>query len=233
MGKEGNVYYVVRLVIFLTLIGVVLALLGWVTSLNGRLKEVGNSLRSTEAQIQDLTTSVASLTEKVSALSISASRLNQNISVNLPSLGATSVSLQSMGYVSLLRNAPLSVPSSLMMSTVNSSSLQSFKSVLSKVKTYEITEFNGVYYLAYPADFGKTYSIQLLSSPYPDRVMDVVKTLRSMGKPAFAINYANQSALFLGVFPTYKEAKAYQQSLNATALKAIIGTAKWLLRPIH
>ncbi len=233
MGKESNVYYVVRVVIFLSLIGVVLALIGWVVSLNGRLNEIGNSLRSTEMEVRDLTTSVASLTEKVSNLSISASRLSGNISVNLPSLGATSVSLQPISYVSLLRNAPLSIPSTLVMSTISSTNLNGLKATLSTTKVYEITEFNGVYYLSYPANFGKTYSIQLLSSPYPDRVMNIVKTLRTMGKPAFAINYADQSALFVGVFPTYKAADEYQKTLNATSLKSIVGTTKWLPRLIH
>jgi len=195
MSKDNNAYYVARLVILLSLIGIVLTLVGWMVSLNGRVNSV---------------------------------------TVNLPSLSATSVNVQPLEYTSLLRDAPLSLSSSLTLSTISSSNLSAFKTELSKYKVYEITQANGKYYLSYPASFGTTYSLQMLSSPYPDRVLDIVKTLRSMGQPAFKIDYASQSALFLGVFPTSSEGVAYRSTLDSTLLVKIVGTkpSGWMIRRI-
>ncbi len=232
MNKDSNAYYAARLVILLSLIGVVLALIGWMVSLNGRMNEIENALKDEQKSISSLLTSVASVTEKVENLSTS--RLSSNVSINLPSLGSTSVSVQPIGYTSLLREAPLTLPASISLSTVSSTNLNDFKSILSKTNTYEIAQYDGKYFLAYPALFGKTYSIQILSSPYPDRVMDILKTLRSMSQPAFMINYANQSALFIGVFPTYSEVKGYLASLDASSLTKVVDTkpSEWVLRTI-
>ena len=231
-NDNGNSYYVVRLVILLSLVAIVLVLIGWMVGLNGKVNEVTNSLKEEQKSISQLLTSVASVTEKVETLS--ASRLSNNVSVSLPTLGATSVDVQPMEYSTLLRDAPLTVPPDAKLSTISSSNLNAFKSILSKENVYEIAQANGKYYLAYKGSFGKTYAVQILSSPYPDRVLDILKTLRSMGQPAFEVDYANQSALFLGVFPTYSEGKAYLTTLDATPIAKIVGTSPsgWLLRSI-
>ncbi|WP_036224925.1 hypothetical protein [Mesoaciditoga lauensis] len=230
--KDNNAYYVVRLVIFFSLVGIVLVLIGWMVGLNGKVNDMAATLKDEQKSIASLLTSVASVTEKVESLT--ASRVSNNISVNLPSLGATSVNVQPIGYTALLRDAPLSLSASVALSTISSTNLSTFKPILSKVNTYEIAQANGEYYLAYPAAFGKTYSIQLLSSPYPDRVLDILKTLRSMGQPAFKIDYANGSALFLGVFPTYSDVKKYFTTLDASPIVKVAKTkpSNWVLRTI-
>ncbi len=232
MSKDNNAYYVARLVILLSLIGIVLILIGWMVGLNGKVNGMATSVKNENEKISQLLTAVASVTEKVESLS--ASRLSNNVTVSLPSLSSTSVSVQPLEYTSLLRDAPLSLSSSVTLSTISSTNLNAFKAVLSKYSVYEITQANGKYYLSYPASFGKTYSFQVLSSPYPDRVLDIVKTLRTMGQPAFKIDYANQSALFLGVFPTPSEGRAYRSTLNASTLVKVLGTkpSEWVLRHI-
>ncbi len=230
MGEKTDVYSKIRMVILLALVAVIIAVIGWMASLNGRITGIKEEVKNEQNSISSILTSVASLTEKVDTLK--ASRLTDKVMVNLPSLVSTYASVQPMKYVTLLRSAPLTIPSSIELTTVSSTDITSFKSILEKTRIYEIMESNGTYSIAYPASFGKTYSIQLLSSPYPDRVMDLLKTLRGAGQPAFKIDYPSQSALFLGVFSTYSKADKYLKSIDSTPLISVVGTSKWLLRRI-
>lgn len=232
MGEKTDVYSKIRMVILLALVAIIIAIIGWMSTLGGRITSMKEEIKNEQNSISSLLTSMASLTEKVNTLE--ASRLTNRVAVNLPSLVSTYTSIQPMEYITLLRSAPLTVPSSIELSTVSSTDITSFKSILEKTRIYEIMENNGTYSIAYPASFGKTYSIQLLSSPYPDRIMDLLKTLRGISQPVFKIDYANQSALFLGVFSTYLEAKEYSKSINSTSLTSVVGTkpSKWLPRRI-
>jgi len=232
--EKSEIYYKIRLVILVVIVGLLIATIGWLAGVNGRMNSVEKQVNNEKVAISSLTTAVASLTAKVDDLTLKASRLSSNIKVNLPTLSSTYVSIQSMKYTTILRNAPLTIPSSATLATISSTDIKSFNSILEGTRIYEITEFNGTYNLAYPANFGMTYSIQLVSSPYPDRVMNLVKNLRSIGQPAFEINYANQSGLFVGVFPTYSQAKEYVSSIGSTSIVSIVGTKpqNWLPRKI-
>ncbi len=232
MTEKTDVYSKIRMVILLALVAIIIAVIGWMASLSGKVASMKENINNEQDSISSLLTSVASLTEKVDTLK--ASRLNR-VAVNLPSLVSTYTSIQPMKYTALLRNAPLTVPSSVELSTVSSTDVTFFKTILEKTRIYEIMEYNGVYSLAYPASFGKTYSIQLLSSPYPDRIIDLLKTLREMNQPVFKIDYASQSALFLGVFSTYSKAKEYLKSINSTTLTSVVGSkpSNWLPRRLQ
>ncbi len=232
MGEKTDVYSKIRMVILLSIVAIIIAIIGWMATLNGRVTGIKEKINSEQNSVSSLLTSVASLTEKIDTLK--ASRLTSKVSVNLPSLVSTYTSIQPMKYITLLRNAPLTISSSVELTTISSTDITSFKSILEKTKLYEIMESNGIYNIAYPALFGETYSIQLLSSPYPDRVMNLLKNLRGVNQPAFKIDYANQSALFLGVFSTYSKAKKYLASIDSTSLASIVGTkpSGWLLRRI-
>ncbi len=232
MGEKTDVYSKIRMVILLSIVAIIIAIIGWMATLNGRVTGMKEEIKSEQNSVSSLLTSVASLTEKIDTLK--ASRLTSEVSVNLPSLVSTYTSIQPMKYITLLRNAPLTISSSVELTTISSTDITSFKSILEKTKLYEIMESNGIYNIAYPALFGETYSIQLLSSPYPDRVMNLLKNLRGVNQPAFKVDYANQSALFLGVFSTYSKAKKYLASIDSTSLASIVGTkpSGWLLRRI-
>lgn len=234
MEEKHEIYYKVRLAILVAIVGLLIATIGWLAGVNGRVNSVAKQIDSEKTAISSLNTLVASLTAKVDDITLKASRLSNNIKVNLPTLSSTYISIQSMKYTTILKNAPLTVSSSAILDTISSTDIKSFKSILEGTGAYEITEYNGMYNLAYQNNFGTTYSIQIVSSPYPDRVMDLVKKLRSLGQPAFEINYANQSGLFIGVFPTYSQAKEYASSISSTSILSIVGTGpkNWLPRKI-
>jgi flagellar basal body-associated protein FliL len=233
MDKQ-NMYSMIRVVLLVVFIVVALGALIWVASLSGKLSSVEQKTSSAQTAVASLTTRVASLTASITKLkSSNVTRLSSQISVNLPTLQSTYISLQSVTYPLLLTNAPESLSSSLSLTTITATNLDSLKPILSTTGTYEITQVNNLYYFAYPGS-GLTYSIQILSSPYPDRVLSLVKALRSAGVPAFKIDYASQSGLFIGVFPDYNSASNYANAISTPNITSITGSgaSSWLVRTI-
>jgi hypothetical protein len=233
MDKQ-NLYSMIRLVLLIVFIVVALGALIWVADLSGKINSIDNRTLSAQTAVASLTTKVASLTANITKLnSLKVTRLSTQMSINLPTLQSTYISLQSITYPLLLANAPQSLSSNVNLVTVTATNLDAVKPILSSTNVYEITEMNGIYYLAYPGS-GVTYSIQVLSSPYPDRVLSLVKALRSAGVPAFKIDYSTQSGLFIGVFPDYTSATNYANAISNSTVTSIVGSgaSSWLARQI-
>ncbi len=233
MDKQ-NMYSVVRVVLLVVFIVVALGALIWVASLNGKINNIDRKASSAQTAVASLTTRIASLTASIAKLkSVSTTRLSSSVSVNLPTLQSTYISLQSITYPLLLANAPESLSSNISLTTITATNLDALKPLLSSTNTYEITQMNNLYYFAYPGS-GVTYSIQVLSSPYPDRVLSLVKSLRSAGVPAFKIDYSSQSGLFIGVFPDYNSASTYANAISTPNVTSIVGSgaSSWLIRTI-
>ncbi len=232
MEEKPGLYSKIRLILLVALIVLSIGTLSWVVAINGSMGGMNDRIAQNQSAISSMTTKLASITDKLSTLE--ATRLSSNISVSLPSLSSTYVSVQPVSYTLMLNKAPLTINSSETLSTVVSTNLESFKSILEANSVYEITEASGTYYLAYPANFNKTYSIQMLSSPYPDRVLNLVQQLRGLGLPAFKIDYASQSGLFIGVFNTYSAAEGYAQTISSSAVINVVGSgsSNWMPRTI-
>ncbi len=234
MEEKPEIYYKIRLAILVVIVALLIATIGWLAGVNGRVNTVANRIVNEKKAISELTTAVASLSAKVENLTLKASTLSSKVKINLPSLTSTYISVQQMTYSNILYNAPLTIPSTVTLETKSSTNIDTFRSILRSTKIYEITEYNGTYNLAYSAKFGTTYSIQIVSSPFPDRIMSLVKKLRSLGQPAFEINYASQSGLFIGVFPSYSQAKQYASTISSTSIISLVGTKphNWIERAI-
>ncbi len=134
-------------------------------------------------------------------------------------------------YNVLLENAPRVLPL-YPLTTLSSTDLKAFKSALSFNNYYEITKMGKEYFLAYPG-IGTTFSIQILSSAFPKKVLKFVRMLRDQQIPAFEISYTNTSALFIGVFPDYESASEYASKISKIVFQSVKATpSSWIIRPI-
>ena len=134
-------------------------------------------------------------------------------------------------YNVLLENAPRVLPL-YPLTTLSSTDLKAFKSALSFNNYYEITKMGKEYFLAYPG-IGTTFSIQILSSAFPKKVLKFVRMLRDQQIPAFEISYSNTSALFIGVFPNYESASEYASKTSKIVFQSVKATpSSWIIRPI-
>ncbi len=233
MDKQ-NLYSMIRLVLLIVFIVIALGALIWVAGLSGKINGIDQKISNAQTSVASLTTRVASLTSNITKLnSLNITRLSTQMSINLPTLQSTYLSLQSVTYPLLLANAPESLNSNVSLTTITATNLNAVKPILSSTNVFEVTQVNGIYYLAYPGS-GVTYSIQVLSSPYPDRVLELVKSLRSAGIPAFKIDYSTQSGLFIGVFPDYTTASNYANAISNSTVSGIVGSgaSSWLPRQI-
>lgn len=196
--------------------------------LAGKISSEDQKIANTQSNITSLTNQVGSLISNLQSLS-APSQTSQPVS------SQTSLQTQSQsGFMALISNAAQSIGSNVTLTTTTATSLSAVDSMLAGVNTYEIAQENGLYYVAYPGN-GVTYSIQMLSSPYPDRVLALVKSLRNLGIPSFKIDYSTQSALFIGVFTGYTPALNYANSINANPnVTSLVGSgvSSWLIRTI-
>ncbi len=194
------------------------------TDLSTKISSEDQKIANTQSNITSLTNQVGSLIANLQSLS-APSQTSQPVSSQ-----ATS---PQNGLMALILNSTQSLSSNVTLTTTTATSLSAINFILSGVNTYEITQENGLYYVAYPGN-GVTYSIQILSSPYPDRVLALVKSLRNLGIPAFKIDYSTQSALFIGVFTGYTPALNYANSISSNSnLTSMIGSvSSWLIRTI-
>ncbi len=225
--------------------------------LNDRMAKIQRSLITQQSTISSLTVYVKNLysdlsgkiiteDQKIADAQSNLSSLKSqiaNVLANLATLSSPSVqqapqtsqpsSSQAASSPSFITGANPSMSSNVVLTTVTATTLSAVNSIISSVSTYEVTQVNGLYYVAYPGS-GVTYSIQILSSPYPDRVLALVQSLRSAGIPAFKIDYSTQSALFIGVFPTYMTALNYANSVSNSNVVSIVGSgiSSWLVRQI-
>ncbi|BBJ27900.1 hypothetical protein [Athalassotoga saccharophila] len=194
----------------------------------------------------DLSAKILSEDQKISTTQSNLSALSNQVGSlisNLQSLTAqpqtsstqqTVVASSTNPLMSLILGSAPSLNPSVNLLTTTATSLSGVSAILSGVTTYEITKSDGIYYIAYPGK-GTTYSIQILSSPYPDRVLALVNALRNIGIPAFKIDYSNLSALFIGVFTGYNSALSYANSISANpAVTSIVQStvSSWLIRQI-
>ncbi len=195
------------------------------TELAGKISSEDQKIANTQSNITSLTNQVGSLIANLQSLSAQ-SQTSQPVS------SQTTTSSQN-AIMTLILNSPQSLSPNITLTTTTATSLAGVNSILSGVSTYEVTQENGLYYVAYPGN-GVTYSIQVLSSPYPDRVLALVKSLRNAGIPAFKIDYSTQSALFIGVFTGYTPALNYANSISANPnITSMIGSvSSWLIRTI-
>ncbi|MGC9139718.1 hypothetical protein [Athalassotoga sp.] len=196
----------------------------------------------------DLSAKILSEDQKISTTQSNLSALSNQVGSlisNLQSLttqpqpsssqpAQTVVASSTNPLMSLIAGAAPSLSPSISLLTTTATSLSGVDAILSGVTTYEITKSNSIYYVAYPGK-GTTYSIQILSSPYPDRVLALVNALRNIGIPAFKIDYLNLSALFIGVFTGYNAALNYANSISANpAVTSVVQStvSSWLIRQI-
>ncbi|MCL4408678.1 MAG: hypothetical protein M1542_08050 [Thermotogae bacterium] len=193
------------------------------TDLAGKISSEDQKIANTQSNITSLTNQVGSLISNLQSLSAS-SQTSQPVSSQTQSQS---------GFMALISSSTQSISSNVTLTTTTSTSLSAVNAMLSGINTYEIAQENGLYYVAYPGK-GVTYSIQILSSPYPDRVLALVKSLRNLGIPAFKIDYSTQSALFIGVFTGYTPALNYANSITSNPnVTSMIGTvSSWLIRTI-
>ncbi|MGC8544472.1 hypothetical protein [Athalassotoga sp.] len=197
------------------------------TDLAGKISSEDQKIANTQSNVTSLTNQVGSLISNLQSLS-APSQTSQPVS------SQTSSQTQSQsGFMALISSSAQSISSNVTLTTTTSTSLSAVNAMLSGINTYEIAQENGLYYVAYPGK-GVTYSIQILSSPYPDRVLALVKSLRNLGIPAFKIDYSTQSALFIGVFTGYTPALNYANSITSNPnVTSMIGTvSSWLIRTI-
>ncbi len=194
------------------------------TDLVGKISSEDQKIANTQSNITSLTNQVGSLITNLQSLSA-----QSQTSQPVPSQTASPQN----ALMALISNSTQSISSNVTLTTTTATSLSGVNSILSGVNTYEVTQENGLYYVAYPGN-GVTYSIQILSSPYPDRVLALVKSLRNAGIPAFKIDYSTQSALFIGVFTGYTPALNYANSISANSnVTSMIGSvSSWLIRTI-
>ncbi|GEM_PF-1979340 len=177
------------------------------------------------ATVQNLKAQVSNDTAMVQTLSGELNNLKSEIN-------PMKFSKSFMQYPILFENAPRTLPS-LPLNTVTATNLEAFIPILSVNNVYEITEMNGRYFLAYPMVEGSTFSIQILASPYFDRVLKIVNILRGQNIPAFNIKYGNQFELFVGVFPNYTYATQYASTISLTIFPTVGSTSSsWLIRQI-
>jgi hypothetical protein len=195
------------------------------SDLSGKIIAEDQKINNTQSNLTSLTNQVGNLLTSLQSLSTSSqsSQPSNTVASSVPSSGANPI----------MMNATQSLNSSISLKTITATSLSAVSSIVSNVNAYEITPVNGIYYLAYPGS-GVTYSIQVLSSPYPDRVLSLVKALRSAGVPAFKIDYSTQSGLFIGVFPDYTSATNYANAISNSTVTSIVGSgaSSWLARQI-
>jgi len=165
------------------------------------------------------------LNATVRKISTTDQQINFVTNMNLPYRSIT-------GYSTLLNNAPRIFPI-YPLTTIESTSLEKFTNIISmNGDIYEIGKMGGMYYLAYPS-LGTTFSIQVLSSPYQNRVVGIVNTLREESIPAFAITYGNETGLFVGVFPNYTIATEYASDISNEMYQTVGSTeSSWLIRTI-
>jgi hypothetical protein len=136
-----------------------------------------------------------------------------------------------LDYSVLLENAARILPL-YPLTTLNSTDLKSFKKVISFNNFYEITKMDDEYFIAYPG-VGTTFSIQVLSSSFPKKVLRLVNSLRAQQIPAFEIPYPNTTALFIGVFPNYNLASEYASKTSEIIYQTVKATpSSWIIRPI-
>ena len=134
-------------------------------------------------------------------------------------------------YSVLLENAARILPL-YPLTTLDSTDLKNFKKVVSFNDFYEITKMGDEYFIAYPG-VGTTFSIQVLSSSFPKKVLRLVSSLRAQQIPAFEIPYPNTTALFIGVFPNYKLASEYASQTSQIIFQTVKATpSSWIIRPI-
>lgn len=181
-------------------------------------------LSSLNMTVQNLKTEVSNNTTLINSLSNQVQQINSQIPPKIPS--------SFLSYDTLFQNAPKTLPA-LPLDTAVATNLKAFANILSMNQFYEITKFGDQYFLAYPAVGGSTFSIQILSSPYSDRVMKIINVLRGQSVPSFDIQYGNQYSLFVGVFPNYVVATKYMSSV-ASVVSSLTGatSTSWLIRQI-
>lgn len=198
------------------------------TELSGKISSEDQKISNTQSNVTSLTNQVGSLLSNLQSLSVP-SQTSQAVSSQ-----PAAPSQSGNALMTLISNSAQSINSNMTLTTTTATSLSAVNSILSGVNNYEITQENGLYYIAYPGN-GVTYSIQILSSPYPDRVLALVKSLRNIGIPAFKIDYSTQSALFIGVFTGYTPALNYAHSMNSdSSVTSMVGStlSSWLIRTI-
>ncbi len=182
------------------------------------LTNVSNTVRSFEAQISNNNSNVTALNERMSDLE--------------SDLNSIRLSKPLMGYDTLFVDAPEVLPP-LPLNTVTATNLKDLMPILSVNTLYEITKVKDRYFLAYPFMDGSAFSIQILSSPYSDRVLKIVRTLRGESIPAFEIPYEKTNGLFVGIFPSYAVAFEYANSISKTIYPTVNSTlSSWLIRQI-
>ncbi|MGC8545701.1 hypothetical protein [Athalassotoga sp.] len=175
--------------------------------------------------VQTLKTQISNNTTTIQALSGELTTLKSEIN-------PVKLSKPFMQYSILFENAPRTLPS-FPLNTVTATNLEDFIPILSVNDFYEITQMNKQYFLAYPAAGGSTFSIQILSSPYSDRVLKIVNLLRGQNIPAFDIQYGSQFSLFAGVFPNYVAATQYASAISSAIFPTVGSTlSSWLIRQI-
>ncbi len=192
--------------------------------LSAKILSEDQKISTTQSNLSALSNQVGSLLSNL-----------QNLAQPQPSTSQQTIVASSTNPLMplILGGAP-SLNPSVNLYTTTATSLSGVNAILSGVTTYEITKSDGIYYVAYPGK-GTTYSIQILSSPYSDRVLALVNTLRNIGIPAFKIDYSNLSALFIGVFTGYNAALNYANSISANpAVTSIVQStvSSWLIRQI-
>ncbi len=181
------------------------------SSLNMTVQSMKSEISNNSAMISSLSNQVEALKSTVNPVKITPSFLKYDI---------------------LFQNASRTLPS-LPLNTIESTNLQDFSNVLSMNEYYEITKFGDRYFLAYPAVGGSTFSIQVLSSPYSERVMKIINNLRGQNIPAFDIQYGSQYSLFVGVFPNYVVATQYASAVSEMIFSTTGATyTSWLIRQI-
>lgn len=152
----------------------------------------------------------------------------QNLNANINAIKLS----KPLKYNILLENAPRTIPI-LPLATIAATDLEDFLPVLSVNNLYEITQVGTQFFLSYPAVGGTTFSIQILSSPHPERVLKIIDVLRKQNIPSFDIQYGDQYGLFTGVFPNYAIANQYASSISELIFPTVGSTmSSWLIRQI-
>lgn len=196
-------------------------------NLSAKILTEDQKISTTQSNLSALSNQVGNLMANLQSLTTSLqTSQQQSLSASGPASGSN--------LMALIAGAAPSLGSNVNLVTTTATSLNGVNSIISGARVYEITESDNLYYVAYPGK-GVTYSIQILSSPYPDRVLAIVNALRNIGIPAFKIDYSNLSALFIGVFTGYNPALNYANSISANPnVTSIVQStvSSWLIRQI-
>lgn len=179
-----------------------------------------------------LNTTVQTLKTEISNNTTTVQTLSEELQTLKSEINPVKLSKPFMKYQILFENAPRTLPL-LPLNTVTATNLEDFLPILSVNSFYEITQVGTQFFLAYPAVGGATFSIQILSSPYSERVLKIINILRGQNIPSFDIQYGDQYSLFAGVFPNYMIATQYASSISKLIFPTVGSTiSSWLIRQI-